>query len=438
MVTASHNPPSDNAVKVYWSTGGQILPPHDKAIIDNVMTTDEIQVVEYEEALAAGKVTLCKDEVDAAFIGEVKAQRFDGPRDLKIIYSPLHGVGSTAAVPALKADGFTDVEVFGPHAEPDGNFPNVPGNVSNPENVEVFDAIIVRGKEAKADIILTTDPDCDRLGVAAPIANGGDEWATINGNQIGALLTDFILEQRSKAGSLSPDHYIIKTLVTTEMIRRIADSYNVKTEGDLQVGFKWIGGVMDDKGPGKFVFGTEESHGYLVGQYARDKDGAVACMLMCELAAKLKAEGQTLHEKLEALHWQHGYHAERLVSIYMEGASGMARMESLMNKLRNEPPQEVGGFAVAGVRDYQDQVVRRPDGSSEPMVGPPGNLLIFDLAEDGNYVAVRPSGTEPKVKLYMFTYVAPEQLHDMEATKNDMNERLDNLAAGLQAVADSV
>ncbi|PHS02979.1 MAG: phosphomannomutase [Blastopirellula sp.] len=439
MVTASHNPPSDNAVKVYWSTGGQVMPPHDKAIIDRVMNTDQLTIdVEFDAAVADGKVQICTQEVDAAFLGEVKAQQLGGPRDLKIIYSPLHGVGASGVVPALAGDGFQDVEVFGPHAELSGDFPNVPGHVSNPENVKVFDAIIERAKEVNAELIMATDPDCDRLGCAAPVTSDlQGEWRTFTGNQIAVLLADYVLEQRKAAGSLSSDHYVVKTLVTTEMVRRIAESYGVKTFGNLLVGFKWIGGAMDEHGPEKFVFGCEESHGYLVGQYARDKDAVVATMLFAELAAKCKAEGQTLHEKIEALWWQHGYHAERLLNQQMEGSEGMANMKKLMAKFRAEPPQTVGGLKLVAARDYANGVVVAPDGTQSPLEGPVGDMVILDL-EEGNYVAVRPSGTEPKVKFYMFTYVAPEQLALLDVTQDEMQERLDAFENDLKQFAASV
>jgi phosphoglucomutase/phosphomannomutase len=439
MVTASHNPPSDNAVKVYWSTGGQILPPHDKGVIERVMTIERIDRYDFDKALAEGKVVLCREEVDEAFLAAVKGQAFAGPRDLRVIYSPLHGVGASAVVPALQADGFSDVEVFGPHAQPDGDFPNVPHHVSNPENTVVFDAIIQRAQQTGADVILATDPDCDRLGVAAPLtADSSGPWETFSGNQIGALLVDYVLEQRKAAGMLAGDHYVVKTLVTTEMIRRIADSYGVRTYGDLQVGFKWIAGVMDEQGADKFVFGTEESHGYLVGQYARDKDGVVACMLMAELAARTKANGQSLHQKLEALFWQHGYHAERLLNQQMPGSEGMTRMKALMEKFRTQPPKTLGGIAVKGLRDYKQNQWIPVGGTPEPLAGPTGDLVIFDLAETGNYVAARPSGTEPKVKFYMFTYIPPEQLASLEFAREESNQRLDQFEADLEKFAAEV
>ena len=436
MVTASHNPPSDNAVKVYWSTGGQILPPHDKAVIARVMNVDDVQRVDFNEALTAGKIEIVTAATDVAFWDELKRQAFPGPRELKLIYSPLHGVGASAVLPALEADGFTEVELFAPHAEPNGDFPNVPGHVSNPENAKVYQAMIERGQEIGADLIVCTDPDCDRIGIAAPLTSDpSGPWETFNGNQIGVLLGDYILEQRKQAGTLSSEHYVVTTLVTTGMLRRLADSYGVKTFDNNQVGFKWIAGVIDEQGPDKFVYGTEESHGYAVGQYARDKDGVVAAMLAAELAARLKAQGQTLHDKLDALYWQHGYHAERQVSIFMEGAEGMKKMLALMARLRHTPPKTIAGMEVVQVRDYQNGVIVKADGSSQPFDGAPGNLVILDLAAKGNYVAVRPSGTEPKVKFYMFAYEPAEQLHNLDATRQEMNERLNAFENDLREYA---
>lgn len=434
MVTASHNPPSDNAVKVYWSTGGQVLPPHDKAIIDRVMNVDAIQTVDFETAVADGKVIICTGEIDAAFLAQVEKYAWPGPRDCKVIFSPLHGVGAFAVMPVLEKAGFRGCEVFELHAEPSGDFPNVPGNVSNPENRAVFDAIIVRAKEVGADVILATDPDCDRLGCAAPLTPEADsEWATINGNQIGALLTDFVCSKMQQLGQLTPKSYVVKTLVTTELTRRIAESYGVRCEGNLHVGFKWIAGVMDAVGPEAFVFGTEESHGYLVGQYARDKDGAVACLLMSQLVAELKGQGKTLHQRLDELLVQHGCHQERLVNVQMEGSEGMAQMSKLMEAFRTTPPSGLGGIDVARVRDYSSLTTRLSDGSTEPLDAQAANMVMLDLAKDGNYFAVRPSGTEPKVKFYMFTCCPPEESGDLAAANQRLSERLDALEQDIRS-----
>ena len=409
MVTASHNPPSDNAVKVYWSTGAQVLPPHDSAIIDGVMNVQKIKTVPFADAVKQGKVTIVTQEIDDKFLAAASKFAWPGPRNVRVIYSSLHGVGRFAVLPLLAKAGFDDVELFQPHAEPNGDFPNVPGHVSNPENPAVFDAIIARGKEIDADLILATDPDCDRMGVAAPLSlDPNSAWGTINGNQIGALLTDFVLGKMRDAGTLTPNTYVIKTLVTTDLIRRIAESYGAKCEGNIHVGFKWIAGLMDELGPDNFAFGTEESHGYLIGQYARDKDGAVACLLMTQCAADLKAQGKTVHMRLAELLAEHGCYQEDLINVQMEGSEGMENMKKLLHSLRENPPAKMGGLPVVAVRDYGNLTTRLSDGTVLPLVAPKSNMLILDLgfpnstAASGNSIAVRPSGTEPKVKFYLF------------------------------------
>jgi phosphoglucomutase/phosphomannomutase len=411
MVTASHNPPSDNAVKVYWSNGAQVLPPHDSAIIDRVMNVQQIHTVPFQDAVASGKVSIVTEEIDKAFLAEAVKFSWPGSRDVRVMYSPLHGVGGFAVLPLLKAAGFKDVVVFGPHSKPDGNFTNVPGHVSNPENSIVFDAMIEEAKGDGTDIILATDPDCDRLGCAAPLTlSDRNHWATLNGNQIGALLTDYVLSKLKANGKLTSKTYVIKTLVTTELTRRIAESYGVRCEGNIHVGFKWIAGLMDALGPDDFAFGTEESHGYLIGQYVRDKDGAAACLLMAQLAADLKAAGLTIHQRLEQLLVEHGCYIEDLINVQMEGSEGMANMKKLMQSLRDTPPATMGGLKVVAVRDYGNLTVRDAAGGKKPLDAPKSNMLIMDLAlpgsdaPSGNAIAVRPSGTEPKVKFYLFGY----------------------------------
>jgi phosphoglucomutase/phosphomannomutase len=443
MVTASHNPPSDNAVKVYWSLGGQVVPPHDKAIVECVMNVVEVRRADFNAAVAAGQIALVSEEIDRAFIQNVVSQGFSGSRDLKIVYSPLHGVGEFAAVPALAADGFQHLEVFEPHREPSGDFPNVPGNVSNPENAAVFDAIIGHAQAVQADIALATDPDCDRMGCAAPRSRDRKAaWGTFTGNQLAALLTDFVCEQRKKAGRLSPDHFLVTTLVTTPLVRRIGDSYGIRTYDNLHVGFKWIAQEIDRRGAGNFVFGTEESHGFLIGNYVRDKDGAAACLLMAELAAQVKAAGKTLFDRLESLYWQHGYHGERQVNLFMAGSAGMTRMQRLMHRFRSEPPAALGGLPVRHVRDYLSGTVRgggpsaAEDAAAQPLDAPRGDMVILDLSEPGHYVAVRPSGTEPKIKFYLFTFVPAEQLHLLDEAARAMNDRLQAIESDLRALAD--
>ena len=437
MVTASHNPPSDNAVKVYWSSGAQLIPPHDKAVIEEVGKVQQFEVADFQKSIEQGKVHLCKEETDTALMAEHLKHSFDGPRDLKVIFSPLHGVGEFNVKSLLNEVGFNELEIYGPHREPSGDFPNVPGHVSNPENAAVFESIIEHAQKTGAELILASDPDCDRMGAAAPVTlDPAGEWKTINGNQLGVLLTDFVLNGRKSAGKLAESNFVVTTLVTTQMIKRITESYGCRCFHENLVGFKWICSVVDEQGPEDFVFGTEESHGYLVGTYARDKDGAVACMLMTELAAQCKAEGITLFEKLEQLYKTHGYHSERLLTIRMEGSDGMKRMQAVMKSLREGGPDSMGGMTIDSVRDYQTLQRRRGD-KTETITGPTGNLIIMD-GEPGNYVAVRPSGTEPKIKMYMFTYVAPDEIDNLDQVRSAMEDRMNQMESDLRAFADSI
>ncbi|MDG2014273.1 MAG: phospho-sugar mutase [Pirellulaceae bacterium] len=439
MVTASHNPPSDNAVKVYWSSGAQLVPPHDKAVINEVMDVGAFEIANFDEAVAAGQVVFCKEETDAALMAEHLKHNIDGPRDFKVIFSPLHGVGEFNVRTLLEAVGFQDVDIYGPHREPNGDFPNVPGHVSNPENPEVFAEIIEYAKTTGAELILASDPDCDRMGAAAPLTMDlAGEWKTLDGNQLGALLCDFVLRHRQQAGKATDSDYIVTTLVSSMMTSRIAEHYHSHSYRENLVGFKWICDVVDKVGPQGFVFGTEESHGYLVGTYARDKDGAVACMLMAELAAECKSLGISLHQKLDQLYELVGYHRERLSTIRMEGSDGMKRMQAMMDKLRADGPQTIGGLAVSAVDDYLTEETRWSDGRTTELSGPQGNLIMMKTDIPGNYVAVRPSGTEPKVKMYMFTYVPPEELTNLEMAKAAMNERLDAFDKDIRAFADTV
>jgi phosphoglucomutase/phosphomannomutase len=263
----------------------------------------------------------------------------------------------------------------------------------------------------------------------------GAPWTTLTGNQIGALLTDYLLEVAKVSGTLTPDHYVVKTLVTTELLRRIADRYGVRTIGDLLVGFKWIGGVMEQEEVGKFVLGAEESYGFLVGPHARDKDAAVASMLLSELAARLKAQGETLAEQFDALCRAYGCHVERTVSVTMPGAEGMERMKEVMAACRANPPRQMAGFDIAEVRDYLAGAAATLYQYDDAEVPLKGDLVMLGLAAEGNYVAVRPSGTEPKVKFYMFAYAPPAESRDVAAARKMLEGRLDAMEADLRKFA---
>ena len=379
---------------------------------------------------------MVREETDAALMQEHLKVSFDGPRNLKVIYSPLHGVGEFNVKSLLETVGFNDLEIYEDHREPSGDFPNVPGHVSNPENAAVFDAIIERAKTTGAELILATDPDCDRMGAAAPVTTDpAGEWKTFNGNQLCALLGDFIVSQHAAAGNLTSENYIVSTLVSTRMLREIAASYDVQCKDENLVGFKWICSVMDEEGPEKFLYGTEESHGFLVGQYCRDKDGAIACLLMCQLAAMVKEKGISLHQHLDSLYQKYGYHAERLINVRMEGSDGMKKMQELMGTFRTDPPKSLGGLAIKSVLDYEMGTRTFADGTTESVEGPTGNLVFFETEIDGNYVAARPSGTEPKIKFYMFTKVPVAESSDVDKCRTAMNDRLDAFGKDMEAFA---
>ena len=455
MVTASHNPPSDNAVKVYWAGGVQVLPPHDKGIIDRVMGCDAVHRESFEVGVASGRVQFVEQEIDPAFIAAVLRQSTAGPRDVSILYTPLHGVGASAVVPVLDGVGFKKLRLYGPQEMPDGDFPNVPGHVANPENPAVLQGAIAEAKTHGDDLVMASDPDCDRLGAAAPLTMAaGSEWQTFTGNQIAALLTDWVLSSRKRLGMLSATDHVITTLVTTGLVRRITEASLATTVDTLQVGFKWIGQAIDQTGPEHFVFGCEESHGYLAGTHVRDKDASVAALLLAELAAALRPQGKTLHEQLDGIFCTHGCHLERQVAITLPGAAGMDRMREIMATLRSQPPAAIGGLPVARVRDYGSLSTSTPGTAAVPFDGAKGDLVMFDLADPAtsagsltaaeiaagrftalaNCVAARPSGTEPKIKFYLFAAAPPCGQQQLAATKSALSQRLDALERDLRAL----
>jgi phosphomannomutase len=450
MVTASHNPPSDNAVKVYWEGGVQVLPPHDKGIIDRVMSVDVVRRESFAAGVADGRVTFVEHTMDGAFVAAVLRQSAPGPRDLSILYTPLHGVGASAVVPVLRGAGFERLRVYGPHEKPDGDFPNVPGHVANPENPAVLTGPIEEARARGDDLVLASDPDCDRLGAAAPLTRQPDSgWATLAGNQLCALLCDQAIVGRSARGESQPGDFVVTTLVTSGLVRRVAEANGLAVDDTELVGFKWICSAIDRLGPARFVFGTEESHGYLAGTHVRDKDASVAALLMAEQAAALKAAGRTPHEKLDELFVKHGCHQERQISIMLPGASGMDRMQEIMAMLRARPPRAVGGLDVVRTRDQASLTTWTPGGAPTAYEGVKSDLVIFDLAglagaggllADGrfpplsNAVAARPSGTEPKIKFYLFTAAAPAPAATLAATKASLQQRLDALERDLRAL----
>ncbi len=437
MITASHNPPSDNGFKCYGSSGGQIIPPDDLGIIECVKTASDREIPEkpLHEALADGSIVWLDQELDTAYITAVLSESVCHARDLSVVYTPLHGVGETSVARVLKTAGFRRVHVLESQRAPDGDFPNVPGHVANPENPRTLEAAITEARKIGAELVIASDPDADRIGVAVPVSGDrGAEWTTLTGNQIGVLLAAFVMKESEAQGKLRSDHYLITTLLTSEMTQALAHREGIRTEADLLVGFKWIAKRIDDSGYASFLFGFEESHGYLKGTHARDKDAAVAALLFAELAAAVKDRKQTVLEYLDDLYIDVGHYDERLISKYYEGREGLAKIESLMAAFRARPPRQLGGLTLAEVFDYKTHEIRSlsHDVPARPLPQPSGDLLIFHAERPGVRFAVRPSGTEPKIKFYLFVRTDVRRPDHLAAAKAESETLLDRMARDLE------
>lgn len=406
MITASHNPPSDNGFKCYNAEGGQVVPPDDAEIIECVEAASDREIPEkpFDEGLKDGSIVHAGHEVDDAYIAAVVGESVSHARGISIVYTPLHGVGETSVAASLKADGFMDVNILASQRTQDGDFPNVPNHVSNPENPAALQAAIDEAKKTKADLVLASDPDADRIGVGLPrTGDPAGEWITLDGNQIGALLAAFVMKQTADRGRLRPDHYLVTTLVSTGMAKALARREGIRTEDDLLVGFKWIAQRIDREGPAGFLFGFEESHGYLKGIYARDKDASVAAMLFAELAATCKDRSQSVVEYLDDLYIDVGHFGEHLINKTYKGREGVEKIKSIMKAFREAPPRTIAGLKVTEVYDYKAHEIRGlADGKTAPLPDPSGDMVIFHTEREGVRFAARPSGTEPKIKFYLF------------------------------------
>ncbi len=407
-ITASHNPPEYNGYKVYWEDGAQITPPHDKGIMAEVKAVTDfssVKTMDLEDAKAAGLYEVIGAEVDDAYIAELKKQVIHQDsidavgKDLKIVYSPLHGTGNIPARRILKELGFTNVYVVKEQELPDGNFPTV--SYPNPEAEEAFELGLKLAKEVDADLVLATDPDADRLGVRVKDQNG--EYHTLTGNMSGCLLADYEIGQRlATQGSLPEDGYLIKTIVTSNLADAIAKGYNA---GLIEVltGFKYIGQQIlgfETTGKGEYLFGFEESYGCLIGTHARDKDAIVATMALCEAAAYYKTQGKTLWDAMVDMYDKYGYYKDDIQSITLKGIEGLQKIQEILETLRKNPPMEVGGYKVLKARDYQADTIKDIATGEVTSTGlPASNVLYYELTDDA-WLCVRPSGTEPKVKFY--------------------------------------
>ena len=407
-VTASHNPPEYNGYKVYWEDGAQITPPHDTGIMGEVKAISDwntVKTMDKEEAVKAGLFEVIGQAVDDAYMAELKKQiihmdaiQAEG-KNLRIVYTPLHGTGNIPARRILKELGFENVYVVPEQELPDGDFPTV--SYPNPEAAEAFELGLKLAREVDADIVLATDPDADRLGVRVKDRNG--EYHDLTGNMSGCLLANYELSQRKAVnGSLPEDGALVKTIVTTNLADAIAKGYGVNLI-EVLTGFKYIGQQIlgfENSGKGTYLFGFEESYGCLIGTYARDKDAIVATMALCEAAAYYKTQGKTLWDAMIDMYEEFGYYKDAIQAVTMKGIEGLQKIQEIMTTLRQNPPAEFAGHKVTAVRDYKlDEITDLATGEKKPTGLPNSNVLYYELTDDA-WVCVRPSGTEPKVKFY--------------------------------------
>lgn len=407
-ITASHNPPEYNGYKVYWEDGAQITPPHDTGIMAEVEAVTDyatVKTMSLEAAKEAGLYEVIGEAVDDAYMEELKKQVIHQDaidqmnKDLKIVYSPLHGTGNIPVRRILKELGFENVYVVKEQELPDGNFPTV--SYPNPEAKEAFELGLKLAKDVDVDLVLATDPDADRLGVYVKDTKSG-EYKVLTGNMSGCLLADYEISQTKAVKGLPKDGCLIKSIVTSNMAKAIAESYGVKLI-DVLTGFKFIGQQIlefEKTGIGTYLFGFEESYGCLIGTYARDKDAIVATMALCEAAAYYKTLGKTLWDAMIDMYEKYGYYKDDIQSITLKGIEGLEKIQNILETLRKEPPAEIGGYGVQRARDYKAGTIKDlRTGETSDTGLPASNVLYYELENDA-WVCVRPSGTEPKVKFY--------------------------------------
>ena len=407
-ITASHNPPEYNGYKVYWEDGAQITPPHDKGIMDEVKAITDFSVLktmDAEEAMKAGLYEVIGQKIDDAYIAELKKQVKNPEairamqKDITIVYTPLHGTGNIPARRVLKEIGFENVYVVPEQELPDGDFPTV--SYPNPESKEAFELALKLAKEKDADLVLATDPDADRLGVYVKDTKSG-EYITLTGNMSGCLLAEYTISQIKEKQGLPKDGALIKTIVTTNMADAIAEYYHVRLI-EVLTGFKYIGQQIlgfEQNHSGTYLFGFEESYGCLIGTHARDKDAIVATMALCEAAAYYKQKGMTLWDAMVEMYERYGYYKDDVKSITLKGIEGLGKIQKIMDDLRNHTPKAIGPYKVLSARDYKQDTKKDMQTGEVTTTGlPTSNVLYYDLP-DHAWLCVRPSGTEPKIKLY--------------------------------------
>ncbi|TPE39459.1 phospho-sugar mutase [Pontibacter mangrovi] len=431
VVTASHNPKEYNGYKVYWNDGAQVTAPHDKNIIGEVNKITSIDEVKFQPNPEL--IELIGQDLDEAYMQEVQKlsvsqEVIKRQHDLKIVYSSIHGTGITLVPEVLQRFGFTNVHVVQEQAEPNGNFPTVV--YPNPEEKEAMTLALNKAREIDADLVLATDPDSDRVGIAVKNQNG--EFVLLNGNQTGALLINYLLQAWQKAGKLTGKEFVVKTIVTTDLIKEIADSYNV-TMYETLTGFKYIAEVIREKeGKEVYIGGGEESYGYMIGDFVRDKDAISACALIAEMAAVAKDNGQSLFEMMVSMYQKYNFYKEELLSITKKGQRGAEEIQQMMADMRSNPPKQLAGSNIVEVRDYKLSTRKLVmTGEEHKLTLESSNVLQY-LTEDGSKISARPSGTEPKIKFYISVNEPLASAADYEATEQKLNQKIEQMLKDLK------
>ena len=429
VLTASHNPPEYNGYKVYWTDGGQIVPPQDKEIIEEINSLD-FQDIKFKADPSL--IQLIDKEVDEAFFqasvenGSIGAK---GREDLSIVFTSLHGTSIKAIPEVLKRAGYTQVHIVSEQATPDGDFPTVES--PNPEEPEALALAMQKAEELQADIVIGTDPDSDRLGIAVRDTEG--RMTLLNGNQTMVLMTRFLLDLWKKQDRLKGRQFIASTIVSTPMMARLAAGYGVIYKEGL-TGFKWIAKMIKDFPELEFIGGGEESFGYMVGDFVRDKDAVTAALLACEIAAEAKASGSSFYGELLKCYTEFGLYKEKLVSLTKKGISGAAEIKQIMIDLREKPVLEIAGEKVIRIEDYATSVARNPeDGSEQTMDIPQSNVLIY-YTDKGTKMAARPSGTEPKIKFYFSVNTTLDSPEDFPEKEKELDGKLEAIARQLDLI----
>lgn len=430
VITASHNPKEYNGYKAYWKDGGQLVPPHDKNVIAEVEKIKSIDDVQWKGN--SENITLIGKEVDEAYLKMVKSLSVNPgacikEHDLKIVYTPIHGTGIMLVPKALSEFGFDNVHIVREQSNPDGNFPTVV--YPNPEEKETMSIGLAKAKELDADILLGTDPDADRVGVGVKDNHGN--WVLLNGNQTALIVFNYIIEARKASGKAQTNDMVVKTIVTTDMIDKIADSYNINCYNVL-TGFKWIAELIREKeGKEHYVVGGEESFGLMIGDQIRDKDAVSAVAIICEIAAVEKEKGRTLFEKLMELYVKYGFYYEKLISLTKKGMNGSKEIAEMMQAFRDNPPKEIAGSRVKELLDYQLQTKKNLlTGETGKIDLPKSNVLQF-ITEDGSKISARPSGTEPKIKFYFSVSTPLDSASDFDKTQKKLEDRIDNIISSM-------